>query len=385
MKRFTNLKKFSSLIVLLIILGIFIAGFQILSSLYSYRSKDSFLTTLDKGLFEINTSDTESSPFAIDKITWFTVPFAVKEYDLLDINRIAFIRADTAEKSATAGIYDMSKSLLTDDFQQNSQTNFSEISASPDGKMILTSFFDKAGGSGKAYIYDISTKKNTYIISNIFSAKWLPGSNEFVATDDYLFAQNANTGKRKNLLKLSEYIGKGQESLLYLMVSKDGKTVYLTFSEPKGITKIISVNMENGNQNENTVMGSFLDPDVIDNEIITIGMINGIYALFCYDLLDNSYSQLASVAEIRNQKYGEISISPDGGKIAYSVISNSGIEIHAASLINDKITDDEVVYRGSEFIKEPMWTKDSRMLYFLQRNTTDNNTDIYRILFENSK
>lgn len=379
MNKLNNFKRCRSFILLFIILSSFIVGFQVFGKLYSDGGKGSNLTVLDKSLF--NTT-AENNHFTVDKIVKFVVPYSIKAYDLLDINKISFVSMDIKKSplNAAAGIYDMAKGLLDDELNQQSSINESTISVSPNGKMLLTSYYSKDDMPNKTYVYDVLMKKNISIFSNVSEAKWLPDSSGFVGIDEHLFVQNIKTGERHNLLRIKDYINNDPKGILNLIILKDGQTVCLTYRNLEGSTSIVTVDIKTGKVYKVNTKGSFYHIFPLnDSNIAVLGAVNDKYGLYSCDLRNNTFKQLINM-DSGNEKFGGISISEDSKNIAYDVIRNNGInEIHAASLVNnEKLEDDEVIYRDSKFIEQPMWTKDGSMLYFFQRNA--DNTIIYRVL-----
>jgi len=385
MKHFDKYIKHKSFIQLLIILSVFIVGFQILNSHYSYGDKESYLTLVDKNIYNAKSVDSKHGPFEADKIVRFIVPFYIKEYDLLDINKIAFISTDLKDNpySNNAGIYDLVKGDLDSGLDQKCKSTESTIGISPDGKMILTSYSSKKEGPGKTYLYDIAMKKNVLTINNVVWVKWLPDSSEFAGVDEYIFVQDAKTGKRENLLKVSDYINKDRNIAQSLQVLKDGRTVCLAYSDKNGDSGIVSVDRTTGIPNQVKVVGGVYGVTAIgDKNIAILGTIDDKYGLYSYNLKSNSYLQLVDLG-LQDQKIGDFCVTNDGKKIAYCVLNHGGTEIHAAALDNNKLINDEVVYRDSEYIEKLVWTKDGRMLYFLQQ--TADGTNIYRVLFNNTE
>jgi hypothetical protein len=373
------MKSFRSFMALSMILFAFIAGFHLLSS-FSFRGKNSYLTTLDKDLFKVQSSDHQDNPFAISRIVKFTVPFNLLDSDLLNLNTFAFTNREV-NNSVKTGIFDLSKNLLTYEFNQQNKVTNSKVSVSADGKMIIASY---TGTNGVTNVYDAATNKKLYTLSGVFSATWLPDSIRFVGMDDYLFVQNTKTGQRENLLKIPEYVGKVPKSPLSLFVLKDGQTVCLYYHN--GVDNLLSVDLNTGKQWNKTLKGKFFNLVPIDNtNIAAEGFVDGQYGIFLYNVTNDS---LEPLIDLKQKKLIQIGVSPDGKKLAYSIIKSDtggyGVEIHAVYLNNNNaINRDEVIYKESnQFIDKLIWTKDSKMLYCFQRDT--DGTNIYRIMFKSS-
>lgn len=381
MKKGKNLEKFKSFMILLIILSAFVMGFYIFSNLYSYKSRDSHSVILDKKLFKQEVSNSEQDYFAVSKIVKFTLPYSITDYDLLDINTIAFMGLNLKDTSLTVktGIYDMTRNLLTQEVDQQSWVNKSTISVSPDGKMLLSSYYSKVDGLNNAYVYDFLTKRKLWAMNGVSAAGWLPDNSGVIGVDGYLFFQDIKTGKRENLLDLSGYVDKVAKASLRLIMLKDAQNVCLTYSKQDGSTGTLIVDVKTGKRSEiNTKAYFFQTVPSYDKNMVVTGGVDDRFGLYSYDLTNNSLKELATLP---NQKLA-ICISQDGKKVAYSVIRSDGVnEIHAALVNDDTVTNDEVIYRSPEIIDKLMWTKDSRMLYCSQRNI--DSTTIYRILFKN--
>ncbi|MGF9911545.1 hypothetical protein ABEX47_22065 [Paenibacillus ehimensis] len=377
------MKSFRSFITLALILGVFIAGFHLLSSL-SFRGKASYLTTLDKELFQRPSSNHGENPFAVSRIVKFTIPFNLLESDLLNMNSLAFTSSSREVKhSVQTGIYDMSKNQLTHEFDQQNGVKDSKISVSADGKMILVSYMGMEDRPGATYVYEATTNSKRYTFNGTFAATWLPDSLRFVGMDDYLFVQNIKTGQRENLLNLTEYAGKHPKTSLSFYVLNDGQTVCL-YSDV-GNANLLLVDLETGKQWSSTLKGQIFNLVPIDNtNTAAVGLFEDQLGIFLYDAATNS---LEPFIDLNNQKLIHISVSQDGKKLAYSILKNNvggyGVEVHAVHLNNKKIISHEVIYKESnQFIDKLLWSKDSQMLYCFQQNT--DGTTLYRITFNPS-
>ncbi|MFM1652137.1 hypothetical protein ACI7RC_08550 [Brevibacillus sp. B_LB10_24] len=375
------MKSFKSLMVLVMILCALIAGFHVLSGL-SLRDGDSYLTVLDKDLFKILPSDNEEPPFAISKIVKFTIPFKLRESDLLSINTFVFTRSNPQKKnSVEAGIYDMSKNLVMSNFDPQNQVKSSKVSVSADGKMILVTYMGTEDKTNITYVYDASTNKKLYAFNGVLSAQWLPDSHRFVGMDDYLFIQDTKSGNREDLLKISEVAGKDPKTLMSLNLLKDGRTVCL--SNDNDNTHMLFVDLETKQQRQKSLKGHFFDAVPVGHtKMAAAGLFQDQFGIFLYDVKSESLEQLI---DLKNQKLIHISVSQDGKKLAYSVLKYNtegfGTEIHAVSLNDNQFINDEVIYKASnQIIDLLIWSKDSRMLYCYNRNT--DNTAIYRISFK---
>ncbi|EGW38744.1 hypothetical protein [Desulfosporosinus sp. OT] len=126
MKRISNFKDkpYQNIIVFLIVLGLFTCGLLGVSNLFLYLSKDSAVTVLEKSLFAGEPSKEGSSPFAVDRIVKFTLPYTVLTYDLFDINTVALMFMNPQDKifSMQTGIYNLNQGALTGDLGQKKQT-----------------------------------------------------------------------------------------------------------------------------------------------------------------------------------------------------------------------------------------------------------------------
>ncbi|WP_088188569.1 hypothetical protein [Desulfosporosinus sp. FKA] len=376
-----------NLIIPIIIMASGIFALLTITNLYSFRAKDCSAIVLDKALFQDKTSNTESGSFSVDKIVRFTIPYSVKAYDLLDLNTAALMFRQTQDDSSSllqTGIYDLAKGSFKDRLLQEERSFEGTIQVSPDGKTMLTSFYGTGKEFGKLYVGDIVHKKNLDSLDNVLISKWLPDGQKFVGVDDYLFIYDIATGQRENLYKISDYNLNPNKYSLNLNILNSGDTICLTGNMSQGNSKVILFNLKTKRQKTYRVQGilSFYDSFPIgDNSIAYIGIEKGEYGLFTYDFSSNKLSQLINVPNDQ-QKFTEFCLSPDNRKIAYSVIGMNGVnQIHVASLNNKQVTDDEIVYQDSKVIQNMMWTKDSRVLYYLQ-NSADS-AILGRILFKN--
>ncbi|WP_248923906.1 hypothetical protein [Paenibacillus hamazuiensis] len=374
------MKSFGSLMVLIAILCAFIAGFHWLSGL-SFRDGASYLTVLDKDLFKVQSTNNEENPFAVSKIVRYTIPFHLLESDLLSMNTIVFTRPNPQMKySVETGFYDMSKNMIIGDPDQQNQVRSSSISVSADGKMILVSYIGTDDKLNVTYVYDAAANKKLYALDGTFSAQWLPDGIRFIGMDDYLFVQDAKSGKREDLLKISEFAGKNPKTSLSLTQLKDGRTVCLYYNNDN--TRLLTVDLETKKQSKISLKGQFFDAvPVGDTKLAATGLFQDQYGIFLYDMKSDTPEPLI---DLKNQKVTDMSVSQDGKKLAYSVVKSDtagyGTEIHALSLNDNQIVNHEVIYKESnQFIDKLIWSKDSQMLICYQRNT--DGAAIYRISF----
>lgn len=375
------------LMICVLTLSVFIMGFYLLS-VSSFRGKDSYLTILDKGLFETQSSNGDA-PFTVSKIIEFRAPFTMMDADLLDMNTLAFTNSNPKVKnSVQTGIYDISKNTLNTEFDQQNQVMESHTSVSNDGKMILASYKTKKDGLSKTIVYEVNTNRKLSLSNGVFAAEWLSDSTRFVGMDDFLFIQDIKTGKREDLLKISDVFGAIPESFLELKVLKDGQTASIMYNTV-GIINVLKVDLNTGDHVKQTLSGQFFYASPIHNKAIAlVARINNQEGLYLYDVSNHSIELLI---DLTNKKLFDISISEDGKRIAYSLLNaksggygtegTEGTEVHAAYLDHNQIQSNEVVYKElNHLIDKLIWTKDSQMLYCFQRNTKD--TTILRILFK---
>lgn len=383
MKTTNSLSKVRSVAICFLTLLVFIAGFYLLSNA-TFRSKDSYLTLLDKGLFLSESSNKDERPFAVSKIIEFNAPFQTEASDLLNLNTLAFTsRNPEVDNSVQTGIYDLSKNAISTKFDEENQVmGNSHISVSNNGKRMMSSYQNKQDGSSKIFIYDVVTNKKINTYNGIFMADWLPDNVRFVGTDDYLFIQDTQSGRRENVLKLSDVVGAVPLDFLELKIMKDGQTVGIMYNTI-GVIHVVKVDLNTKDYVKQSIDGQFFYANSVDNNTLVVeAQINKQTALYRYDITDNSMELLM---DITNQKLFNITVSEDGKYLAYSVMNartgDTGAEIHAVYLDSNQIRSNEVIYHDlTHFIDELIWTKDNKMLYAIQRNT--DGTTILRILFK---
>ncbi|WP_207637077.1 hypothetical protein [Desulfosporosinus sp. OT] len=379
-------KPYQTILVFLIVLGLFTCGLLGVNNLYSYLSRDSAVMVLEKSLFAGEESKEGDSPFAVDRIVKFTLPYTVLTYDLFDINTVALMYLNPQDKmfSLQTGIYNLNQGAITGDLGQKKQTAKGTIQVAPDGKTVLTSLYEKTDALTTVYIYDLASQRNIGVLHNLTAAAWLPAGRKFVGLDDYLFVYDITTGQREDICAISQYIRKPEQYFLSLNVLADGETVGVTGNNSQGSSDIILINLTKKTVKTNRVTGFLAASSPLAPQALAyVGSVQERDGLYAYNASSKAMTQLLDMGS--GHKIGEISASPDGRKIAYTeatISSGTAIQaIHVASLNNQQLTDDQIVFQDSQLIQNLIWTKDSQVLYYLQNG--EGSTILGRILFKN--
>lgn len=378
------LKKYSSHIIFVSILGIFILGFFILISIYAFNTMKPRTVVLENNLFSSNSSTDTKTDLQIKNVIKLDTPYPVWNPRIVDNNSLVFRTAEQSSKRYNYKICALN--INTNMMSEIDNKNSYELLVSPDGKKVL--YFDSSLEKGifKTYLYDMQTKEIRKTFDGSGSLM-LPDGNRYIGmSSDSLFIQDINTGERENLLTITEFFQKAgllwttqpspmvSQKLWSFESSPDGHKIYFIGPYIEG-TAVYMLDLENKNSLEVLLKGRITGLAALNNgNLLLHGNINSEDGIFIYNMQNKGYKNLLR---------GTISYSDitSDGNIAYISNNNKGIaELHVAHLNDTTIESDKIVYSDIKNVSFLEWSRNGKMLFCVSGRMNESN--IFRFTFQ---
>lgn len=377
-------KKYGGYIIFISILGIFILGFLILSSIYTFNTMKPRTVVLENSLFSSSSATDIKTDLQIKNVIKLDTPYPVWNPRILDNNSLVF---RTAEQSGKRYNYKIcALNINTNIMSEIDSKNSYELLVSPDGKKVL--YFDSSLEKGifKTYLYDMQTKEVRKTFDGSASLM-LPDGNRYIGMlNDSLFIQDINTGERENLLTVAEFYQKTgplwatqpspmvSQKLWNFKFSSDGHKIYFIGPYVEG-TAVYMLDLENKNSLEVLLKGRIIGLAALSNgNLLLHGNINGEDGFFIYNMQNKGYKNL-----LRGNIY-HFDITSDGN-MAYISNNNKGIaELHVAHLSDATIESDKIVYSDIKNVSFLEWSRNGKVLFCVSDRMNESN--IFRFTFQ---
>ncbi len=365
-------KKYESLIIFVLALGVFVLTFYILSNNFTDTTKPKTII-LDKSIFEDNTLRPELK-LVVESLDKFSSPYHIGNINILDSTSLLFTPLEDRGKGGFFSIQLLN--IVNKTVHQIVNENAYTFSPSPDGKSLL---YNTINATRETQIYDLEKQEVVKSFKGT-GHQILPDGNRYIGMDeDNLFIQEIESGMKKNIISLSAFYEKQKgtqeiyESINGINVkyylrptdykfSIDGNKVYFLASYGNGVA-IYMLDLNNDNSLEVLSTGFVVDFTLVSSRNLMLrGNINGEEGIFIYNTEDKTYKTIIK----GNIYYFDIT---SDGKLAYILQNKKGSnELHIAYYDGEMIKSDEIIYIDTNYVTFIGWTKGGNQLYYVSDN-----------------
>lgn len=365
-------KKYESLIIFVLALGVFVLTFYMLSNSFIDTTKSKTII-LDKSIFDDNTLRPELK-LVVESLDKFSSPYHIWNINILDSTSLLFNTLEDRGKGGSFGIQLLN--IVNKTVHQIVNENAYTFSPSPDGKSLL---YNTINATKETQIYDLEKQEVVKSFKGT-GHQILPDGNRYIGMDgDNLFIQEIESGMKKNIISLSAFYEKQKgpqeiyESINDIKVkyylghtkykfSIDGNKVYFLAPYGNGVA-IYMLDLNNDNSLEVLSTGFVVDFTLLNSRNLMLrGNINGEEGIFIYNTEDKTYKTITK----GNIYYFDIT---SDGKLAYILQNTKGSnELHIAYYDGEVIKSDEIIYIDTNYVTFIGWTKGGNQLYYVSDN-----------------
>ncbi len=344
-------KRYLNYIIFALILGLFISGFYALIYIYALNTRSPKTVVIKSSSLNDTSSANSKVDLQIKSVNKLDSAYNISNSVIIDNSTLAFTTIKQEDDEYNGEICDFN--IDTNTISEIDNKLAKGLHVLPDKKGLIYYVSDDENSDSKTYLYDFESKKISKTFDGSVCEIAPDGSTYIGMSKDSLFIQNINTGERKNLISIKEFV---QEAGLNLKInldylekmedlklrnfkfSLDGKRIYFIGTHENEFA-LYMINLENNNSLEVLVIGNITDSIPLkDGNLIFYGNINGDYGMYLYSINTREYKLLA------NSNISSLDVITEG-KVAYISSNNEGInELHIAYLNNDIIESDTRVY-----------------------------------------
>ncbi len=379
-------KRYLNYIIFALILGLFISGFYALIYIYALNTRSPKTVVIKSSSLNDTSSANSKVDLQIKSVNKLDSAYNISNPVIIDNSTLAFTTIKQEDEEYNGEICDFN--IDTNTISEIDNKLAKGLHVLPDKKGLIYYVSDDENSDSKTYLYDFESKK----ISKTFDGsvcEIAPDSSTYIGMiKDNLFMQNINTGERKNIINIKEFV---QEAGLNLKInlgylkkmedlklrnfrfSLDGKRIYFIGSHENEFA-LYMINLDNNNSLEVLAIGDITDLTPLkDGNLIFYGNINGDYGMYLYNINTREYKLLV------NSNISGLDVTAEG-KVAYISSNNDRInELHTAYLNNDIIESDNRIYSDLKNVRLLKWSNDGKILFCI--NSGLNVSSILRFNF----
>ena len=379
-------KRYLNYIIFALILGLFISGFYALIYIYALNTRSPKTVVIKSSSLNDTSSANSKVDLQIKSVNKLDSAYNISNPVIIDNSTLAFTTIKQEDEEYNGEICDFN--IDTNTISEIDNKLAKGLHVLPDKKGLIYYVSDDENSDSKTYLYDFESKKISKTFDGSVCEIAADSSTYIGMIKDNLFMQNINTGERKNIINIKEFV---QEAGLNLKInlgylkkmedlklrnfrfSLDGKRIYFIGSHENEFA-LYMINLDNNNSLEVLAIGDITDLTPLkDGNLIFYGNINGDYGMYLYNINTREYKLLV------NSNISGLDVTAEG-KVAYISSNNDRInELHTAYLNNDIIESDNRIYSDLKNVRLLKWSNDGKILFCI--NSGLNVSSILRFNF----
>lgn len=378
MNKFYNSEKYRSLFIPISILIVFIAIFYLVGSIYTLNNRKPHTIVLNESLFS---SKAKGKELSVSNVLKLDVSYHISNSQVLNNNSIVFTTYEG--RTSKVSILNLEDNALVD-VDKRDDSILGGLTVSKNREQLIYTDFGTAGVSGKTFLYNTNTKDRLMYDDSSYSNLLLSSNKYIGASSDYLFLKDLNTNRRENLLNIADLniTLNSPKSVKSKMVynfetTTDESTLYfLSVSMNSTVSSMIfGLNIQNKELIKYPINGTIYDIKPLDDgNLLISGSINENNGLFIYNIDTKNYKNLV------HGTIGNIDVSPDRKRIAYSLQNEKGnTELYAALFNGKNIESATMLFSDSKYNNFLKWSEDSSNLFYVSE--ASGGSSIYRFNF----